>query len=92
MFLSVRFATLELKAQSIETGLSVLDDLDLLALTPRTFKRASIVVRLVGLNGNEPHLRTATFAKRTAYYPRVRNDLNFSHGTPYLAFDRFSAD
>jgi hypothetical protein len=71
--------------------LFVFDHLNHLVLAPRAFKRAPIVVWLVGLNGNEPHLRTATFAKRTAYYPRMRNDLSFSHGIPYLAVDRSSA-
>jgi hypothetical protein len=49
-------------------------------LAPWAFKGAPIVIWLIiRFDRNEPHLSIANFATRTAHYPRVWNDLIFSH-------------
>ena len=61
--------------------LFVFDHLDRQMLAPWAFKGAPIVVWFVWLDGNEPHLRIANFATRSAHYHRQRNDLRLSHGS-----------
>ena len=63
---------------TIDSGLSVFDDLNDHVLTHGAFKRTLVVIRLVGLNSREPH-RDVAYGARRVFDSISINEVGYLH-------------